>query len=261
MRSKTIESAAAPTYVLVLDPGDEAVARISSFARDQHLSAAQVTAIGAFERATVGWFDRDARQYRPIEVNQQCEVLSLVGDIAVGSDGPTPHLHAVLGLPDGSTRGGHLLSGGVWPTLEVIIRDTPAQPGITLGDPCVSIAWGVAVFHEATRVGLWLAPAAQGGAAMAAGAIILARSPVTTGARRRAKRGSRRRPVRPGPPNAPPAPGPTRGLRKALVPEPGCPCRDLRCPAPPLVRHRQAGRPVPGLRDLPHDLRQPHQPE
>jgi predicted DNA-binding protein with PD1-like motif len=127
MRSKIMDSAAAPTFVLVLDPGDEAVASISSFAREQNLTAAQVTAIGAFERATVGWFDRNAKQYRPIEVDQQCEVLSLVGDIAVGSDGPTPHLHAVLGLPDGTTRGGHLLRGQVWPTLELIIRDTPAE--------------------------------------------------------------------------------------------------------------------------------------
>src|SRR5437762_3518604 len=128
MRSKIIDSeAAAPTCVLVLDPGDEAVAAITGFAREQNVTAAQVTAIGAFERATVGWFDRHARQYRPIEVQQQCEVLSLVGDIAVGSDGPQPHLHAVLGLADGSTRGGHLLNGQVWPTLEVIIRETPAE--------------------------------------------------------------------------------------------------------------------------------------
>ena len=127
MRSKIIDSSPAPTFVVVLDPGDEAVASISSFARDQNLTAAQVTAIGAFERATVGWFDRNAKQYRPIEVDQQCEVLSLVGDIAVGSAGPTAHLHAVLGLPDGTTRGGHLLCGQVWPTLELIIRDTPVE--------------------------------------------------------------------------------------------------------------------------------------
>jgi len=127
MHSKIIDSTAAPTYVLVLDPGDEAIAVITAFAREQSLTAAQVTAIGAFEQATVGWFDRVARQYRPIDVPQQCEVLSLIGDIAAGSDGPQPHLHAVLGLPDGSTRGGHLLNGHVWPTLEVIIRETPAE--------------------------------------------------------------------------------------------------------------------------------------
>ena len=127
MRSKIIDSSPAPTFVFVLDPGDEAVASISAFAREQNLTAVQVTAIGAFERATVGWFDRNAKRYRPIEVDQQCEVLTLVGDIAVGSDGPMPHLHAVLGLPDGTTRGGHLLRGRVWPTLELIIRDAPVE--------------------------------------------------------------------------------------------------------------------------------------
>jgi predicted DNA-binding protein with PD1-like motif len=40
--------------------------------------------------------------------------------------GPQPHVHAVLGLPDGTTRGGHLLEGHVWPILEVIIRETHA---------------------------------------------------------------------------------------------------------------------------------------
>lgn len=80
MRSKIIETGAAPTYVLILDPGDEAVASITSFARGQNLTAAQITAIGAFEKATIGWFDRDTRQYRPIGVDQQCEVLSLVGN-------------------------------------------------------------------------------------------------------------------------------------------------------------------------------------
>jgi hypothetical protein len=126
VRWKLIGSAGTPTYVVVLDPGDEAMALLSGFATDLHLTGAQVTAVGAFERAVIGWFDRQTKDYRPIRVDQQCEVLSLVGDVALGADGPQPHIHAVLGLPDGTTRGGHLLAGQVWPTLEVIIRETDA---------------------------------------------------------------------------------------------------------------------------------------
>ncbi len=127
MRWKLVGSAGSATYVVVLDPGDEAMTVLCAFAAYQHLTGAQVTAVGAFERAVVGWFDREARDYRPIRVGQQCEVLSLVGDVALGADGPQPHLHAVLGLPDGSTRGGHLLEGRVWPTLEVVVRETHAD--------------------------------------------------------------------------------------------------------------------------------------
>ena len=35
--------------------------------------------------------------------------------------------HTVLGLRDGSTRGGHLIEGYVRPTLEVTLTETPAH--------------------------------------------------------------------------------------------------------------------------------------
>jgi uncharacterized protein len=127
MKSKVVEDADVVTYVVVCDPGDEAVSALTQFARAEDLEAAQITAVGAFERATVGWFDRAARDYRRIAVDEQCEVLSLIGDVAEGEDGPILHVHAVLGLSDGTTRGGHLLEGWVYPTLEVIVTETPAE--------------------------------------------------------------------------------------------------------------------------------------
>jgi hypothetical protein len=122
MKWQQVQVSPAAVYVVVLDPGEEAVAALTGFARDQSPGASQVTAVGAFSQVTVGWFDRAAKDYRRTAVDEQCEVLSLLGDVAVGEDGPTPHLHAVLGLADGTTRGGHLLEGLVWPTLEVIVR-------------------------------------------------------------------------------------------------------------------------------------------
>jgi hypothetical protein len=54
--------------------------------------------------------------------------LSAIGDIAVGDDGkPVLHIHVVLGLSDGSTRGGHLLEARVQPTLEVTLVEMPAH--------------------------------------------------------------------------------------------------------------------------------------
>jgi len=130
MKAKRVAGGASVTYIVILDEGEEAFSALSDWAARQQVSAGQVTAVGAFERATVGWFDRAAKDYRRIEVSQQCEVLSLIGDIVLGDGSPgqpQPHLHAVLGLADGSTRGGHLLEGRVWPTLEVIVREAPAE--------------------------------------------------------------------------------------------------------------------------------------
>lgn len=127
MKSKLVTAREeAQVHVAVLDSGEEAFATLARFAGEAGISAASLTAIGAFERATVGWFDFDSKSYRKIEVSEQCEVLSAIGDVAVGDDGkPSLHIHIVLGLSDGSTRGGHLLAGTVRPTLEVVLTEVP----------------------------------------------------------------------------------------------------------------------------------------
>jgi uncharacterized protein len=128
MKSKVVVEGGERTFVLILDPAEEAFQSISKFADQENISGASVTAIGAFQQARVGWFDLEAKRYKPIEVGEQCEVLSLVGDIARGDDGKASlHLHAVLGMSDGSVRGGHLLEGIVRPTLEVTIVETAAH--------------------------------------------------------------------------------------------------------------------------------------
>ena len=127
MKAKVVEDADIVTYVVVCDPGDEAVSVLTQFARSERLEAAQITAVGAFQHAILGWFDPAVRDYRRIPVDEQCELLSLIGDVAEGQDGPILHVHAVLGLSDGTTRGGHLLEGRVFPTLEAVVTETPAQ--------------------------------------------------------------------------------------------------------------------------------------
>ncbi|HEY9453795.1 MAG TPA: PPC domain-containing DNA-binding protein [Bradyrhizobium sp.] len=127
MKSKLVAAEEqAQVHVVVLDSAEEAFAALTRFAGEAGISAASLTAIGAFERATVGWFDFASKSYRKIEVDEQCEVLSAIGDVAVGDDGkPSLHVHIVLGLSDGSTRGGHLLAGTVRPTLEVVLTEVP----------------------------------------------------------------------------------------------------------------------------------------
>ena len=128
MKSKLVsDDPGAGVHVVILDSGEEAFATLTRFANEAKITAASMTAIGAFEKATVGWFDFDSKTYKKIEVAQQCEVLSALGDVAVGDDGKASlHVHIVLGLSDGSTRGGHLLAGTVRPTLEVVLTEVPA---------------------------------------------------------------------------------------------------------------------------------------
>lgn len=127
MRTKEIREHGRRVVVAILDKGDEALSGITEAARTHSLDAAQITAVGAFAQAEVGYFDRDKRDYDHIRVDEQVEVLSLLGDIADQDGAPTVHAHAVLGRRDGSVVGGHLLSGQVWPTLEVILTEVAPE--------------------------------------------------------------------------------------------------------------------------------------
>ena len=126
MRSKLLNVDPPVTYAVVLDTGDEAAAELGKFIRDNEVEAASLTAIGAFHRALLGYFDWQSKEYKKIAVEEQVEVLSLLGDVAVAEEGPTLHVHAVLGKADGSVVGGHLLEGHVRPTLEVILIQPPS---------------------------------------------------------------------------------------------------------------------------------------
>jgi predicted DNA-binding protein with PD1-like motif len=125
MQSKLINDAKEKTYALIFDKGDEVIAGLTNFARQKNLRGAHFTAIGAFEKATLGYFDRQRKEYLKIPITEQVEVLSLLGDIARKNDEPKVHAHVVVGKSDGSAHGGHILEARVWPTLEVILIESP----------------------------------------------------------------------------------------------------------------------------------------
>jgi predicted DNA-binding protein with PD1-like motif len=126
MKSKILNDAPERTLALIFDQGDEVMATLQAFAAEHNLMASRFTAIGAFERATLGYFDWATKEYERIPVDEQVEVVSIVGDIALDGNKPKVHAHAVLGRRDGSTLGGHLLEATVRPTLEVVLTESPA---------------------------------------------------------------------------------------------------------------------------------------
>lgn len=127
MRATLLQGLAEKTFAVVFDTGDEVASGLLKFAQEHQITAAHFTAIGAFSRATLGYFDWQKKDYLKIEVPEQVEVLSLIGDIAVSEGKPKIHAHVVAGKRDGSAVGGHLMEAFVRPTLEVIVEESPAR--------------------------------------------------------------------------------------------------------------------------------------
>jgi len=113
-------------WAVILDSGDGANRFLLAFAREQGQSAARLTAIGAFRDAVLGYFDWERKAYRRIPVEEQVEVVSFLGDVALTPQGEAMlHAHVVLARADGTTLGGHLIEGHVRPTLEVMVSESP----------------------------------------------------------------------------------------------------------------------------------------
>ena len=125
MRAKVLNDDRERTFAIVFDSGDEVTSGLTRFAREQNLSAARFTAIGAFQSAVIGYFDWQKKDYERNPIDDQVEVLALVGDVALANGEPKIHAHVVLGMRDGTARGGHLLEARVRPTLEVILTESP----------------------------------------------------------------------------------------------------------------------------------------
>lgn len=108
-------------YVIRFEQGEAFPDRLVEFLEAESIGAGSLTGIGAFERSRIAFFDIADREYRDIDVDEQVEVLALVGNVAMHGGKPLVHAHATLGRRDGSTVGGHLRRGIVRPTLEVYL--------------------------------------------------------------------------------------------------------------------------------------------
>ena len=127
MKSKLLNQAPR-TFALVFDKGDEVTAKILQFAKENQLKASYFTALGSFSKATLGFFERERKDYKRIEIEEQVEVMSLFGNLAKDESAQYKlHAHVVIGKSDGSAHGGHLLKGHVWPTLELFLTETSEQ--------------------------------------------------------------------------------------------------------------------------------------
>jgi predicted DNA-binding protein with PD1-like motif len=125
MKAKLLHEDREKTFALVFEKGDEFMAGMREFAQQHNLDSASFTAIGAFSDVSLGYFERERMDYKKIPVDEQVEVLSLIGNIAMSKDKPKIHAHVVLGKSDGTAHGGHILEAHIWPTLEVIVVESP----------------------------------------------------------------------------------------------------------------------------------------
>jgi predicted DNA-binding protein with PD1-like motif len=116
------------SYVLIFDRGDELAKGLKDFATEQNLADASFKAVGALASVKLGWFNPETKKYQTsVDLKEQVELLSMIGDVAQHDGRPVVHAHIVVGRSDGTAAGGHLLEAHVRPTCEVFLTESPVN--------------------------------------------------------------------------------------------------------------------------------------
>lgn len=116
-----------------LDKDDEVIASLIKLCKAENIKVAQIQGIGGCEKAVVGVFDLDKKDYNRETVCGMLEMISLDGNVTEYEAKPYIHAHATFAYHDESGQArvltGHLLEAVIGLTGEIIV--TPADGHIT----------------------------------------------------------------------------------------------------------------------------------
>jgi predicted DNA-binding protein with PD1-like motif len=115
------------SYVAVLEIGEEFISSLATIAESEKIHAASIHAIGALRDFELGYYYLDRKEYGRKRFDEIAELISGAGNISLRNGKPFVHLHAVLGREDYSVIGGHLFSGIVAVTAEVLLVKLPER--------------------------------------------------------------------------------------------------------------------------------------
>ncbi len=113
--------------VIRLDKGEEIQKSVIEVCKAENIKSAYISGIGSLKNAEIAHYDTVYAKYGSGMFEGMFEIASMTGNISTAEDKHIAHIHIVLGKSDFSTVGGHLVSGIVGPTCEIILLPLETQ--------------------------------------------------------------------------------------------------------------------------------------
>jgi uncharacterized protein len=111
-----------------LQRGDDLLETLTAICRTEEIRLGRLEAIGAVEKARVGFYDQAAREYRYLEFDCPLEILALKGNISLRDSEPMVHAHGTFSDAEGKVFGGHLAHGTRVFACEYLIEPFSGDP-------------------------------------------------------------------------------------------------------------------------------------
>jgi predicted DNA-binding protein with PD1-like motif len=110
-------------HVLVFDPGEKVLDTLNGYLTQHYITGATFVAIGALSRVRLEYFNAQTNHYEQRDFDEQVEVISLIGNVALVDGKPFVHAHVCVGTQDYRAHAGHLGEATVRPTLELFLTE------------------------------------------------------------------------------------------------------------------------------------------
>jgi len=96
--------------ILLFEAGEEVMSGLKSYVEQEQIPSAWVNLLGACGGLTLAYYDLETKSYEKHEINEDLEILGVMGNITWMKKEPALHLHGTFGKRDLSVIGGHIFS-------------------------------------------------------------------------------------------------------------------------------------------------------
>lgn len=97
-------------YILNIERGEELLSALRAFLDKEQIKAGYFTGLGAAGTLDLAYYNLAAKKFERHVIQEDVEILSLTGNIAMLKDEAIIHVHGTFGRKDLSVFGGHIFS-------------------------------------------------------------------------------------------------------------------------------------------------------
>ena len=130
-------------YFIYIEKNEKVMDTLTSFCKDQSITNAKISGIGAVKQSEIGAYDTIGKEYIRKQFPDVWELVSYEGNVTLKDGDPFVHGHVVLSNHDMKTIGGHLFEMTVAAVGELFLRkfdnDAFREINEDVGLPCICL--------------------------------------------------------------------------------------------------------------------------
>lgn len=102
--------------------GGDLLDELTSVCKANDIKLGRIEALGAVQKACIGFYDQVKREYKYFELEGCLEITNLIGNVSLKDGEPIVHAHITFADNTGRAFGGHLAAGTIIFATEFLIE-------------------------------------------------------------------------------------------------------------------------------------------